>query len=326
MKTLSVKKRICALVRGSLVCLLGIQLCAQPKSAPQVQTGTASVAGTPVPPVASSKTPELPIGPGDLIDISIFGAQGFRQEVRVGNNGDISLPLIGVLHVAGLSPTESESFIGKKLIEGNFYKNPQVSVLVKEYATEGIYVLGEVQKPGLYPVLQARTLLQAISLAGGTTPKAARKVTITNPGRPDRHLLVNLTSTSEASQRNPEVLPGDTVMVGKAGVVYVVGDVHLPTGIIMESENLTVLQAIALAQGTGPDAALDHAKLIRRGPDGPKETPLALKKMLDSKTPDVKVEADDIIFVPTSGAKAFSRRGLEAIVQAATGVVMYSHF
>ena len=325
MKTLSLKRRLCALVWGGLVCLAAIPLGAQSKSTDQVQTGAPNVGASPVSP-ATSKPPELPIGAGDLIDISVFGGQGFRQEVRVSNSGDISLPLIGILHVAGLSPTESESVIGKKLIEGNFYKNPQVSVLVKEYATEGIYVLGEVQKPGLYPVLEARTLLQAISLAGGTTPKAARKVTVTNPGRPDRHLVINLTNTPETGEHNPEVLPGDTVMVAKAGVVYVVGEVHLPSGIIMENENLTVLQAIALAQGTNHDAALDHAKLIRRGPEGPKEMPLALKKMLASKTPDVKVEADDIIFVPTSGAKAFSRRGLEAIVQAATGVAVYAHY
>jgi polysaccharide biosynthesis/export protein len=320
MKNLFSKKRIYPLFLSGLVCLLALPLGAQSKSAAEAQPSV-KLSDRP-----SSAAAELPIGQGDLVDISLFGAQDFREEVRVSNTGDISLPLIGLLHVAGLSPTEAESFIAKKLVDGNFYKNPQVSVLVKEYATEGIYVLGEVQKPGLYPALQARTLLQAISMAGGTTPKAGRKVTITNPGHPDRQLLVNLASTSDVSQRNPAVLPGDTVMVGKAGVVYVVGDVHLPSGIIMESENLTVLQAIALAQGTNPDAALDHAKLIRRGPDGPEETSLALKKMLALKTPDIKLEAEDIIFVPVSGARAFSHRGLEAIVQAATGVAMYSHY
>ena len=88
--------------------------------------------------------------------------------------GDISLPLVGALHVAGLSPVRVEELIAKKLVDGNFYKNPQVSVMVKEYSTQGLYVLGEVQKPGLYSVLQAHSLLQAISLAGGTTPKAGR--------------------------------------------------------------------------------------------------------------------------------------------------------
>ena len=320
MKNIITMKRLNVLFLSALICLLVLPLGAQSKRAAEARPAVELSDRTP------TSAAELPIGQGDLVDVSLFGAQDFREEVRVSNTGDISLPLIGVLHVAGLSPAEAESFIAKKLIDGNFYKNPQVSLLVKEYATEGIYVLGEVQKPGLYPALQAHTLLQAISLAGGTTPKAGRKVTITNPTRPDRKLVINMAGTPEADQSNPLVLPGDTVMVAKAGVVYVVGDVHMPSGIVMENENLTVLKAIALAQGTNPDAALDHAKLIRRGPDGPEETPLALKRMLALKTPDIKLEAEDIIFVPVSGARAFSHRGLEAIVQAATGVAMYSHF
>jgi polysaccharide biosynthesis/export protein len=218
-----------------------------------------------------------------------------------------------------------QDLIFKKLVDGNFYKNPQVSVMVKEYATQGIYVLGEVQKPGLYSVLQAHTLLQAISLAGGTTPKAGRKVTIANPSREGRKLTASISGDSESGQ-DVKVMPGDTIVVSKAGVVYVVGDVHLPSGIVMEHDNLTVLQAIALAQGTNSTAALDRSKLIRRSADGPQQMDLPLKKMLALKTPDIPVEADDIIFVPASTAKAFSKRGMEAIVQAATGVAMYSRF
>jgi polysaccharide biosynthesis/export protein len=268
---------------------------------------------------------ELAVGPADLVDVSLFGVPEFHAEARVNSAGDISLPLIGALHVAGLSPMRVQDLIVKKLIDGNFYKNPQISVMVKEYATQGIYVLGEVQKPGLYSVLQAHTLLQAISLAGGTTPKAGRKVTIANPSRENRQLVSAIGGDSESGQ-DVGVLPGDTIVVSKAGVVYVVGDVHLPSGIVMEHDNLTVLQAIALAQGTNPTAALDRSKLIRRSADGPKQMDLPLKKMLTLKTPDIAVQAEDIIFVPTSTAKAFSKRGLEAVVQAATGIAMYSRF
>src|SRR5439155_23292319 len=121
------------------------------------------------------------------------------------------LPLVGPLHVAGLSPHQASDLIAKKLVAGHFYKDPQVSVLVKEYAMEGIYVLGEVQKPGSYSILQTRNLLQAISLAGGTTPKAGRKVTITNPSRPQQELIVMLAGQSDATQQNPDVLPGDII-------------------------------------------------------------------------------------------------------------------
>ena len=279
---------------------------------------TASDNGTDVLPPRSAA--ELPIGSGDLLEISLFGTTDFHEEARVTNTGEITLPLIGALHVAGLPPAQAGNVISKKLIEGNFYKNPQISVLVKEYATEDVYVLGEVQKPGLYPVLKVRNLLQAISLAGGTTQKAGRDVVISNKNRPGNRVVATL-SGDDAT--NPEVLPGDTIAVQKAGIVYVVGDVRQPTGIVLENENLTVLQAIAMAQGTNPDAALSHAKLIRKGADGPLQMDLPLKKMLTARTPDVKVQAEDIIFVPKSTATAFSKRGLEAAIQAATGVAMY---
>ncbi len=270
--------------------------------------------------------PASPISTGDLLDISLFGTQDFHQEARVSNTGDISLPLIGSSHVSGLTPEGAATDIRNKLIDGNFYKNPQVTVLVKDYATSGIYVLGEVQKPGFYPIVKANTLLQAIALAGGTTPKASRLTTISNPNRDPKELSVRMSNDGKGDGKDQTMMAGDTVTVLKAGIVYVVGEVHLPTGIVMDNENLTVLQAIALAQGTNPNAALDKAQLIRRTADGPQQQALPLKKMLEAKAPDVKVMADDIIFVPKSGFSAFSKRGAEAILQAATGVAMYARY
>jgi polysaccharide export outer membrane protein len=270
--------------------------------------------------------PEVLIGPGDLLDISLYGTQDFNQETRVGPAGDIVLPLIGAVHVGGRTPEAVETAIHNKLVEGDFYKDPQVSVLVKDYATAGIYVLGEVQKPGFYSILKANTLLQAIALAGGTTPKAGRSATITNSHRTPHEIEATLSHDSTNETKDPAVMSGDTIVVAKAGIVYVVGDVHSPTGIVMDNENLTVLQAIAMAQGANPNASLDHAKLIRRTPQGPQEQPLPLKKMLAAKAPDIKVQPDDIVFVPKSNVSAFSKRGLEAILQAATGVAMYTRY
>jgi polysaccharide biosynthesis/export protein len=273
---------------------------------------------------------ELPIGPGDLIEISLYGNQDFNETVRVSNSNSILLPLIGGVEVVGISPREAAELIRNRLMDGNFYTNPQISVFVKEYATEGVYVLGEVQKPGFYSILNARDVMQAISLAGGTTPKAGKLVTVKNPKRPDT-VTISLASTQagrpDATGKSDfKLMPADEIMVSKAGIVYVIGDVHLPTGIIMESENLTVLQAIALAQGTNPTAALNDVRLIRPGLDGPKEESISLKKILMAKAPDMKVQADDIIFVPVSTAKAVSRRGLESMLQAVTGIAMYSHY
>jgi polysaccharide export outer membrane protein len=128
------------------------------------------------------------------------------------------------------------------------------------------------------------------------------------------------------SSSNIFVYPGDTVVVSKAGVVYVVGDVRLPGGFVMENSHMTILQAYAMAQGAGPTAALDRAKLIRKaGPESqPQETLISLKNILSAKSPDLNLKPDDIIFVPTSGAKAAGRRTLEAIIQTATGMAIYT--
>jgi len=112
--------------------------------------------------------------------------------------------------------------------------------------------------------------------------------------------------------------------VAKAGVVYVVGAVAKPGGFTMDAnDGLTLLQAIALAEGTKSDAAMDKSRLIRKTPNGPTEIPVPLRKILSSKTPDIKLQSDDIVFVPSSAVKSAARRSLEAIVQTATGVAIY---
>jgi polysaccharide biosynthesis/export protein len=316
-----------------LLLQMKVDVGAHPSRAIQDRSAATPIADTPQigsPSPGPGPSEELPIGPGDLIEISLFGSPDFNQTVRVNNTNTIVLPLIGEVDVVGLSPEEAATLIRKKLVDGNFYTNPQVSVFVKEYAMEGVYVLGEVQKPGFYSILSARDVMQAISLAGGTTPKAGKVVTIKNPRRP-KPVTISLASmeagkTDAIGETDVKLMPADVINVSKAGIVYVIGDVHLPTGIVLENENLTVLQAIALAQGTNPTAALNDARLIHAGLDGPKEENIPLKKILDAKAPDIKVQANDIIFVPVSTAKAVSRRGIDSILQAVTGIAMYAHY
>jgi polysaccharide biosynthesis/export protein len=268
---------------------------------------------------------ELLIGSGDLLEVSVYGAPDFdKREVRVDSSGAISLPLIGTVTIAGLPVRAAEELLAKRLSDGGYFSEPRVSVFEKEYATQGISVLGEVQKPGVYPLLGQRTLFDAISLAGGTTPKAGNMVTITHRAQPQQSLEVPLSySAGDSSHTNLEVYPGDTIVVSKAGLVYVVGDVRQPSGFLIDKSELTVLQAIALAQGTNPTAALQDLKLVRTTSAGRQETAINLKRILEAKDPDVKLQTDDIIFVPTSAAKSVTRRSLEAIIQTATGVAIY---
>src|SRR6266566_1186802 len=274
----------------------------------------------------TEKTAVVPvIGAGDLLKMGILGAPESDQEVRVDADGNVVLNFIGSVHVAGLTTEQAQAIITKKLVAGGFFTEPQVSVFAKEYATQGVSVLGEVQKPNVYPLLGSRRLFDVLSVAGGTTPKAGQVITITHRDHP-RELRTVLLSNDPAksAEANVEIFPGDTVVVSKAGIVYVVGDVHKPSGVVMENgTQMTVLQAIAMAEGTNPTAALNSAKLIRKTPTGPQETRLELKKILAAKSPDIHLQAEDIIFVPSSAAKGAGKRGLEAIIQAATGVAMY---
>ena len=287
------------------------------------------------PPSASQPTPaavqrsgspeELLIGAGDLLDVGMYGMPDFKAEVRVNSGGEISLPMLGTVMVGGLPVEQAGKLIERRLIQMQLFNDPHVMVFVKDYATQGISVLGEVQKAGIYPLLGSRTLYDAISAAGGTTPKAGKYVLITHRNDPQHSIRVPLsTGAPESIENNVPIEPGDTIVVSKAGLVYVVGNVRQPGGFVMENDRaITVLQALALAQGTGPNAALNAAKLIRKTPAGPEEVPLPLKKILAAKAPDLQLQPDDIVFVPVSAGLSAGKRAAETALQMATGVAIW---
>lgn len=276
------------------------------------------------PVVLQSQVPsELLIGSGDLLQITVEGAPEYMREVRVSREGRITLPMIGSVTVGGLSVSQAQDLIASRLREGKYFRDPQVNVFAKEYATQGISVFGEVTKPGIYPLLGTHTLFDAISAAGGVTPKAGKKVMIMRRGETEAQVVEMPIRASDWSQSNVEVRPGDTVMVTKAGIVYVVGDVKLPGGFVMENAKMTVLQAVALAQGTNATASLGKTKLIRKTSTGQQETPVALNKIYSAQSPDISLEAEDILFIPSSKTKTGFRRGLDTILATASGMAIY---
>jgi len=268
---------------------------------------------------------ELLIGSGDLLEISVEGAPEYKREVRVSRDGQISLPMISSVTVGGLSVSQAQQLIATRLREGKYFRDPQVNVFEKEYATQGISVLGEVTKPGIYPLLGTHTLFDAISAAGGVTPKAGKKVMVMRRGSTEAQVVEMPYGAKDWSQSNVDVQPGDTVMVSKAGIVYVTGDVKLPGGFVMDSAKMTVLQAVALAQGTNPTASLGKAMLIRKTPSGQKETPVPLNKIYSAQVPDISLEADDILFIPSSRAKTGFRKGLDTVLSTVSGMAIYAH-
>jgi polysaccharide export outer membrane protein len=293
-------------------------------SASNCLTQNKPIAPQAVSPVESPDTSqEVFVSSGDLLTVSVTGAPEYRYDVRVNAYGDASLPMVGNIKLAGLSTYQAENKIAQNLERRGFFNEPQVSVFVKEYATSGIAVLGEVQKPGIYPLPGHRTLLDAISAAGGMGPRAGKTVSIIHRDQPDSPETLQLVRGDEETMTNRTINPGDTIVVSKAGMVYVVGDVKEPTGIIMDNPHLTILQAVAMAHGTNSTAALGSAKLIRKASTSPEEIPIPLNAILTAKAPDLELQPDDIVFVPNSVAKSVTRRSLEAILQTATGLAIY---
>jgi len=269
--------------------------------------------------LSSSDTPKL--GAGDLIEVSVYNVPELTAKTRINNDGDAYLPLINYVRLSGLTVGEAEDLIQKRLAEGGFVKSPHVSILVDEYASGGVSILGEVARPGVYPVVGDKRLFDLISAAGGLTDKAGRSLALTHRNEPDKPLTVPLSrSLADIPQSNVPISPGDTIIVRKADIVYVVGDVGHPSGFLTDSGHMTVLQAIAMAGGTSRTANLGGTRIIRKEASGMTETRVQLKKILEAKAPDLVMQADDILFVPTSARKAIASHTLEAALQAATAV------
>jgi len=273
------------------------------------------------PPLNASSRPDaaLRLSPGDLIELSVYNVPDLNTKVRIGSNGDVYLPLIDYVHLGGLTAEEAQSLIQKRLSDEGFLKDPHVSVLVDEYSSGGISVLGEVAKPGVYPVRGQQHLFDLISAAGGLTEKAGRSLSVAHRGSDSPLVTVPLSrNLADQPESNVQVYAGDTIIVSNADVVYVVGDVRRASAFFLDGGQLTVLQAIALAGGTTRTAKLSAARVIRKGPSGMTEMPVRLKQILEAKTPDMPMQANDILFIPTSAEKVFMGRTVDAAMQAVT--------
>jgi polysaccharide export outer membrane protein len=194
---------------------------------------------------------------------------------------------------------------------------------VTEFATQGIKVLGEVNQPGIYPLLGPHRLLDAISAAGGLTVKAGSVVTVVHaPSGASEQIA--LPQNALDLKNNIPLQPGDMIMVSKAGLVYVVGEVTRPGAFLMENNTtVSLLRAIALAQGVTKIAAENQVSILRKTPQGTVQIQIRLDLIFQAKAADPLLQPNDIVFIPISGRKNFMQRGTEAIIQAATGVAIY---
>ena len=247
----------------------------------------------------------LVLGAGDELEVTVYGAPDLSGHTRVSAEGNISMPLIGYVRVAGLSSSEAEATIEAQLRKNNIVNDPQVSVYAKEYTSSGISVAGEVVKPGFYSALGPHRLFDVLQAAGGTTDRAANKVVISHRDQADPTTLSISKDPAQMAGSNVVLLPGDTVIVPKAGIVYVLGEVTRPGGYVLNSTGgITVLQVVAVAGGPTHVASAGKTRLLRRTENGFREQRIDLKKLLRGRANDVSVRDEDILFIPSSAMKA----------------------
>ncbi len=228
-------------------------------------------AASPVP--VSAPAPLLILGPGDEVRLSVFGQPSMDGTVYVGDDGAISVPLAGRVPVGGLSPSQAASKVQAALRAGQFLLHPHVTLTIVKSRSQQVAVLGQVHRPGIYPIESRTTLLELLAQAGGETAEGANTVYILRaaPGGTVQRLAVNLRGLAEDGVAPQAALltldGGDQVYVPQAPVFYVVGQVHAP-GRFRLDPDMTVLQAIARAGGVTNMGSMSRVVIKRQLPDG----------------------------------------------------------
>ena len=285
------------------------------------------------------KQGEYLIGSGDLLGIEVFDVPELSRDVRVNETGYISLPLMPAkVRAAGLTPYQLQDKLAELLQTNGLVSTPEVTVSLKEQHSQPITVIGAVRTPQVMQALRKTTLLQALSQAGGIADDAGSTVIVTRPvpdpseaadpaDPPDasaptapQMFTINLADVLESGDArfNIPLKGGDVVSVPRAGIIYVVGAVQKPGGILLQNDldHMTMLKMISLAGGTTNTAKVKNTVILRKNPETGKrdQVPVDLGKVLKLKTPDVQLEANDILFVPDSnGLKALHRAGDTAL-------------
>jgi polysaccharide export outer membrane protein len=296
--------------------------------------------------IAFSQTPGPPpsyvLGPDDqlvirVLDSDEIGNSPFRIDMR----GYINVPLAGRVLAAGLTVEQLEVALAARLKE--YLQAPVVTVSVFEFCSQPVSVLGAVNTPGVHQIRGNKTLFEVIAEAGGFRTDAGNSIKITrrkefgsiplpgaaaDPSGEFSVAEVSVKSVMEATnpQENVRILPHDVISVPKAELVYVIGAVKRAGGFILgEREQISVLQALSLAEGLDRVASAANARILRAsaGATSRVEIPVDVNRILTGKISDVQMVANDILFIPNSAAKSTAMRGMEAAIQLGTGIAIY---
>ncbi len=266
------------------------------------------------------------IGPEDLIEISVFEEEKLNKTVRVSSQGNISLPLLGILRVKGLTGNELEKEI-RDLLAEKYFQDPHVSVFIKEYRNQRISVIGAVEKPGAYDVSGQKTILDLLGMAGGlkggNENEAGQLLFLIRPPRLEDKVGKDKKDSEEQTPRtfvidleellikgdltlNLPLVHGDVINIPVSGKVFVGGEVRSPGGFPLRGKKLTVSQAIALAGGLKTEAAGSETRIFRYSEKatGKEIISANVYSIQKGQSEDVCLKESDIIIVPRSGTKA----------------------
>ncbi|HET7766798.1 MAG TPA: polysaccharide export protein EpsE [Burkholderiales bacterium] len=252
------------------------------------------LAATTLSAVAFGQSGEI-LGEGDSIRVTVFQNPDLATETRISERGAITFPLIGEVQLAGLTPAGAEARIAERLVKGKFLVKPQVSVNLVQVRSRQVSVLGQVARPGRYPLddTSAR-LTDILALAGGVSPTGDDNVTVTMK-RDGKTITVDVDvpamyRTGDLA-KNIRLENGDVIYVQRAPVFYIYGEVQRAGSYRLE-QGMTVMQALSVGGGVTARGTDRGLKIRRRGPDG-------TLRAVDARLTDV-VEANDVIYVRES--------------------------
>jgi polysaccharide export outer membrane protein len=277
--------------------------------------------------LAGVQAGELLAGPGDILHVSVYGEPELEQRIAVSGDGVARIYILGDVKVDGLTVNQIETKLESEYKAHAMLYQASVNVTIEQSATMQVSVFGEVHNPGTYDVNTSRPVTNVLAMAGGLNDSADRRILIRH--RDGSEVVAFVTnSPANPAYMSALVYPGDTVVVSKAGIIYVLGDVNRPGGYTMQRDSaLSALQAVAMAGGLLPNAAAPHARIVRKQASNPKgyvDIPLELRAMQKGAISDMPLQADDVIYVPFSYTRNFIIQS-PVILASATSAIIYTH-
>ena len=260
---------------------------------------------------------------------------------RIDADGYVSLPMLGRIKAGGLTVGEFETELNRTA--SKYVRDPQLVASVAEFHSQPISVVGAVTQPGAQQLQGKKNLMQVISMVGGFRPDAGNTLSIARELRWGPLPLPNATTDSSGKYSvaeisipellqatNPRlnilIMPNDVITVPVSETVYVVGDVHKAGGFLLgEHKNMTVLQAVAMAEGIDGTSDAKHSRIIHHAADGAlrSETPVDVRRIMQGKGEDLPLDGGDILFVPGSLSRKAGLKTVEAVIQTASGIAIW---